>query len=372
MRENVEEMSVDYLLVLSTLLLVAIGLVSVYSASSIISGHYYGDSFLFLKHQAVHVFIGIVALMIVSRIPYHLYRAITYPFLFLCLIGLVLVLIPGIGRKIHGAMRWIRVGPFNLQVSEFAKLALIIYLSYSLEKKMDKIKSFSIGFLPHILVGGLLAALVLLEPDLGTALSFMCLVFLLLFIAGARITYLTGAVLAGLPFLYFLIWNVPYRLERILGFINPWADPYKRGYHLVHSLMALSNGGFWGVGLGKSYQKLFYLPEPHTDFILAVIAEELGLFGVIAIVILFGIILWRGILIARNAPDLFGIYLASGIITMICLQAVINMGVVTGLLPTKGLPLPFVSYGGSSLLVSLIGIGIVLNVGRSALEAAQD
>ncbi len=368
MHESTEKTSYDFFLIFSTLLLVAIGLVSVYSASSIISEHYYGDSFLFLKHQAVNILIGITALIFASRIPYRWYRKITYPFLGTCIVALVLVLVPGIGKRVHGATRWISFGPVTFQVSEFAKLALIIYLSYSLEKKMDRIKTFSIGFLPHVLVAAFLSALILLEPDLGTALSLMMLVFLLLFIAGARISYLAGTVIAGIPFLYLLIWHVPYRLERILGFINPWADPYKRGYHLVHSLMAVSNGGFWGVGLGKSYQKLFYLPEPHTDFILAVIAEELGLFGVIAIVVLFGVILWRGIIIARSAPDLFGMYLSTGIITMICLQAVVNMGVVVGLLPTKGLPLPFVSYGGSSLLVNLLGVGIVLNVGRGALK----
>ncbi len=371
MRNDTEKYSWDYLLVISTLLLVAIGLVSVYSASSLISQHYYGDSFRFLKHQMVHVVIGTTALLIVARIPYEWYREMTYPFLFISMAGLVLLLIPGVGKKIHGAFRWLIIGPVRIQVSEFAKLALIIYLSYSLEKKMDRIKSFSIGFLPHVLVGGVLAVLVVLEPDLGTALTMMLLVFVLLFVAGVRLHYLAGSVLAGLPFLYLLIWNVPYRLERVLGFINPWADPYKRGYHLVHSLMAVSNGGFWGVGLGKSYQKLFYLPEPHTDFILAVIAEELGLFGVLAIVILFGIMLWRGILIARNAPDLFGMYLATGIITMIGLQAVINMGVVIGLLPTKGLPLPFISYGGSSLLVCLIGIGIILNIGKKTMELGE-
>ncbi len=366
MANYAERNSWDYWLILSTLLLVVIGLVSVYSASSIMCERYYGDSFLFFKHQLAHVLIGFVGLVVAARLPYGLYRKITYPLLIACGVALVIVLIPGIGRKVHGAARWIRVGPITFQVSEFAKLGLIIYLSYSLEKKTEKIKTFSIGFLPHVLVAASLAGLVLLEPDLGTALSLMLLVFLLLFVAGARIVYLLGTMAAGVPFLYLLIWHVPYRLERILGFINPWADPYKRGYHLVHSLMAISNGGFWGVGLGKSYQKLFYLPEPHTDFILAVIAEELGLFGVLTIVVLFGIVLWRGILIARSAPDLFGMYLATGIITMICLQAAINMGVVVGLLPTKGLPLPFVSYGGSSLVVNLLGTGIVLNVGRSA------
>lgn len=368
MLENGARVTNDYVLTLATLLLVAIGLVSVYSASSIIAEHAYGDGFLFLRHQAMNVLVGVVVLVVVSKIPYHWYRQITYPLLFVSIIALVLVLIPGIGRKIHGATRWIRFGPITIQVSEFAKLALIIYLSYSLEKKVDKIKSFSIGFLPHVLVGAILSGLALLEPDFGTALVFLSLVFILLFISGAKITYLAGSIFAGLPVLYLLVWNVPYRLERILGFINPWADPYKRGYHLVHSIMAVSSGGFWGVGLGKSYQKLFYLPEPHTDFIMAVIAEELGLFGVLAIVLLFGVILWRGILIAKNAPDLFGMYLASGIITMICLQAAINMGVVTGVLPTKGLPLPFVSYGGSSLVASLAGIGIVLNVGKSRRE----
>ncbi len=351
---------IDYPMLISCLGLVIIGLISVYSASSIISARSYGDSFFFVRHQLLSAIIGTGVLFLTSRIPYHFYRKITYPLLIISLLGLFLVLTPGIGTRVNGASRWVRLGPFSLQVSEYAKLALIIYLAYSLEKKNSCMKSFSIGFLPHLLVGGILALLVLIEPDLGSAIIYMTLVFVMLFIAGTRFRYIAGTLVAGLPLLYLLIWTVPYRLERILAFLNPWADPFDRGYHLVHSLLALTNGGFWGVGLGRGCQKLFYLPEPHTDFIMAVITEELGLFGLLLIVMLFVFLLWRGVLIARRAPDLFGSYLAFGIITMICLEAVVNMGVVVGFLPTKGLPLPFVAC--------MASVVIVVNVHRSTPE----
>lgn len=363
MKEKEEKRIIDYPLLVSSLVLVAIGLVSIYSASSLISMHRYGDSFLFLKHQVITVVVGIVLLSIVYRIPYRVYRKMTYPILLLGIVGLVLVFIPGVGRRINGASRWIHLGFFSMQPSEFGKLGLLIYLSYSLEKKAPQIKKFSIGYVPHVLIGILLASLVLLEPDLGTCLIYLALVFVLLFVAGVRIVYLVGTFACGVPILYFLIRYVPYRLERMLGFLDPWRDPLNRGYHLIHSLLAISSGGFWGVGLGNGHQKLFYLPEPHTDFILAVMGEELGLVGIAIVIILFGILLWRGLRIARYAPDLFGTYLAFGIITLICLEAVINMCVVVGLLPTKGLPLPFVSYGGSSLIMNIIGIGIVMNIG---------
>jgi cell division protein FtsW len=255
-----------------------------------------------------------------------------------------------------------------MQPAEFAKLALIIYISYSLAKKGDRVQEFSIGYLPHLLVSALFIGLVVMQPDLGTAITFAALVFLLLFVGGVRSRYLFATGIAVIPLLGLAIAQTSYRLERLLAFLNPWRDPSDSSFQLLHSLLALGSGGPLGVGLGSGQQKLFYLPEAHTDFILAVIGEETGLVGVSLVLLLYGLMVYKGIKIALRAPNRYGTYLAFGLTMVIGLQALINGAVVMGLLPTKGLPLPFISYGGSSLLTNLAAIGILLNISSRGQE----
>jgi cell division protein FtsW len=282
--------------------------------------------------------------------------------LFGCLALMILVLIPGIGGSAGGAARWIRLPGFSLQPSEIAKIGLIIYMAYSLEKKQDRVKFFTAGFLPYMVVLAVLLVLLLLQPDLGAALTLGGVAIIMLFAAGTRPTYIISMFLLALPFLYFLVMNVDYRRRRVLAFLNPWEDPSNSGFQIIQSWLAFGAGGVFGQGLGEGKQKLFYLPEAHTDFILSVVGEELGFIGVILIASMFFLLVWRSIRVALGAEDTFGRFLAFGIAVLLGIEAFVNMGVVTGLLPTKGLALPFISYGGSSLLITLFAMGILLNI----------
>jgi cell division protein FtsW len=259
-------------------------------------------------------------------------------------------------------MRWLKVQSVSFQPSEFAKLGLVIFLAYFLTKKDEKIRSFSFGFLPTVLLSGLVVVLVAREPDLGAALFLSAMVFLLLFVSGARVIYMAGALLLTIPMVYYLLMNVGYRYKRLMSFVRPWDDPTGTSFQIVQSFLSFGSGGLFGLGLGEGRQKLFFLPAPHTDFIFSVIGEELGLVGAMVVVLLFFVFTVRGIQIGLSLDDRFGTYLALGITLMISLQAVINMAVVLGLLPTKGLTLPFISYGGTSLITNLIGVGILLHL----------
>ncbi|MBW2552644.1 MAG: putative lipid II flippase FtsW [Deltaproteobacteria bacterium] len=352
----------DHVLPLIVLTFVIIGIVMVYSSSSISASNRFGDSTYFLKRQLYFAAIGFLLMLLAMKIRYQILTRLVYPILITSLLLLIFVLIPGIGTTIGGSMRWFRFGPLSFQPSEFAKLALIIFLAYSLSNKEKKIKSFSIGFLPHMIVTLFMFALVLLQPDFGTAVILLLLFFVLVFAAGSRVRYL--AYFAGIASVgcYFLISSVGYRLDRITSFLNPWEDPTSTGFQIIQSFLAFGSGGLWGTGLGNGKQKLFYLPEPHTDFIFSIIGEELGFIGVLLLIILFIFLAYCGIRICLKAPDLFGTYLALGITSLIVLHAVINLGVVMGLLPTKGSTLPFISYGGTSLVINFIGVGILLNI----------
>lgn len=353
---------VNNLFFFTVLILMGIGIVMVFSSSSLIAVKRYDDGYYFLKKQAFFAFAGIILLLRFMRLDYRLLRDKVYPILGVSLVLLILVLIPGIGVKVGHARRWFRIYGFSFQPAELAKLAIIIFLAYSLEKKEKHIKSFSIGFLPHIALAGLLFCLILLQPDFGTAVMIALIVFVLLFAAGVRTSYLVGTgTVAACGFLM-LILCTGYRLKRLLTFLDPWSNPRGAGYQITQSLLAFGSGGFWGMGLGNGRQKLFYLPEPHTDFILSVIGEELGLIGIFAILVLFFLLLNSGIMISLKARDLFGTYLGLGITSLIGIEAVVNMGVVMGLLPTKGSTLPFVSYGGTSLVIKLMCVGIMLNI----------
>ena len=352
----------DVQLLFPVLFLVGIGIVMVYSASSALALKKFGSDYFFLKKQALFALAGIIILVIGRHFPYKYYRPLAYPLLGLSLALLALIQFTDLGLSAGGATRWMRLGSFSFQPSEFARIALVIYLAYSMEKKADRIKDFSIGFIPHVLALGFLVSLIFIQPDFGSVAILGALTWIMLFIGGVRFSQLFASLLVILPVAYLFLINAEYRVKRILGFLNPWENATNEGYQIVHSLMAFGTGGLWGTGIGKGYQKLFYLPEPHTDFIFSVIGEELGLFGVAIIIALYAWIVIRGIAIARNAPDLFGSYLAVGLTIAIGLQIVVNMGVTLGLLPTKGLTLPLLSYGGTSLLLNLASIGILMNI----------
>ncbi len=352
----------DHLLMISALLLVGLGLVMVFSASGVLATDKYHDPAYFLKKQFIYAVLGVSLMLFVRRVPYHAYNRLVYIILCVSIVLLILVLIPGIGVRIRSASRWIRFGPLVIQPSEFAKLAIIIFLAYSMARKQEKIRYFSIGFLPHLVVAGIFIVLIEKEPDFGTALALAGITFLMLFVGGTRLTHIFLVVLAASPLVVYVILKNKMRLERVTTFIDPWKYAQESGYQLVHSLYAIGSGGFWGLGIGKSREKLFYLPDSHTDFIFSILAEELGFLGIIVVLSLFAVLVIRGLIISLRAQDTFGSYLAMGLTTLIGLQAAINLAVVSGLMPTKGLSLPFLSYGGSSMLVNMIAVGILLNI----------
>ena len=352
----------DIILLFAVLALVGIGIVMVYSTSAIIAGDRFGDPYYFLKRQALYAAVGFVLMIVMMFLPYEILKRFAYPILVSSVLLLIAVLIPGIGHRTGGAMRWLKIQSFSFQPSEFAKLGLVIFLAYLLTKKEEKIRSFSFGFLPPVLLSGLVIALVMKEPDFGAAFFLTVMVFLLLFVGGARVIYIASAFLIAIPIAYALLMNVGYRYKRLMSFIRPWEDPSGTSFQIIQSFLSFGSGGLFGLGLGEGRQKLFFLPAPHTDFIFSVIGEELGLVGATVVVLLFFILTLRGIQIGLSLEDRFGVYLALGITLMISLQAVINMGVVLGLLPTKGLTLPFISYGGTSLIANLAAVGILFQL----------
>jgi cell division protein FtsW len=347
-----------------TVVLICIGIVMIYSSSSIYAWERYKDGFFFLKRHLLFLVIGALLTFIMMCIDYRRLRQFAKPLLLISMFLLVLVLIPGVGREVSGARRWFRFKFISFQLSELMNLAMIIYVADFIARKGSLIKSFIRGFLPPVCALGCCALLVLVQPDLGTTIAISLVVFIMLFIAGTRIEYLLSLFLMALPALYFLIFSVPYRRARILAFLNPWLDPRGSGFQIIQSQVALGSGGIFGVGLGHSRQKLFFLPAAHTDFIFSIIGEELGLLGTLAVIMLFMIFIQQGVRIIRNAPDRFGYFLALGLVLMIVIKAVINIGVSCGVLPTKGLPLPFISYGGSSFIFDMVSVGILINIAR--------
>jgi cell division protein FtsW len=361
----------DLQLLFPVLFLVGIGIVMVYSASSALAFKKFGSDYFFLQKQAVFAAFGICLLVACRHVPYRLYRPLAYPILAVAVGLLIAVLVSPWAVTAGGASRWLGIGGLQFQPAEFARFALIVYLAYSLEKKAPHIKRAAVGYLPHIVVMGLLALLLLQQPDFGSAVILAALTWVMMFVAGVRLSYLLGTfALLGATGAYFIL-HAEYRLRRVMSFLNPWQYSSDEGYQMVHSLMAFGSGGWWGTGIGNSHQKLFYLPEPHTDFIFAVVGEELGVAGVFGIVFLYALIIWKGVRIARNAPDLFGCYLALGLTTALGLQVCINMGVSLGLLPTKGLTLPFLSYGGTSLVLNMATIGVLMNIGAAGGPARR-
>lgn len=364
----------DPLLLGGVLALVALGLIMVYSSSAITAQDRLGDSFGFFKRQLLAAGIGLVAMAIPMKLGYRRLARLAYPCLLLSLVCLVVVLIPGIGTAVGGARRWIRAPGISIQPAEVAKLSWVLYLAYSLAKKREKVATFSIGFLPHLAICGFLVLLCMAEPDFGSSVCLLFLLFVLLFAAGTKLSYLVGSILLALPIGYHAIAHSPYRMKRILAFLDPWTHRHDIGYQVAESLMSIGSGGIFGLGLGDGRQKLFFLPEAHTDFIFAILAEELGLLGVAVLVGLYGLVIWRGIRASLKASEAFGTYLGLGVTSLIAFQAIVNMSVTMGLLPTKGLTLPFLSYGGCSLIVMMAGAGMLLSissVSQPALRSAS-
>lgn len=344
------------------ILLVGLGITMNYSASAVLAKEKFGDSLYFLKRTVVFTCVGFVLMGAMSRVPYGFYRRMVYPILLGALALLVAVFLPGMGRTIGGATRWLCVGPVTFQPSEAAKIAMIVFLAYSLEKKARHIKTFGIGFLTHVIFMGVVAVCILYQRDFGAAITIAAITWLMMYVSGVRVHYLLGMIAGVLPVVAILVMGSEYRRRRVMAFLNPWSDQYGSGFQMIQSFVAFNEGGWFGLGLGQGRQKLFYLPEAHTDFIMSVVGEELGLMGVLVLIGLFAFFCYRGLRVALLAPDLFGRYLAVGCTLLIGFEAVLNMGVVMGLMPTKGLTLPFISYGGSSLVSSLLAVGILLNI----------
>jgi cell division protein FtsW len=357
-----EAKTMDIMLVISVLILLVIGITMVYSASSVFAAKKYGNQYFFLKKQVSGIAAGLLIMFITAHINFNIYKKYTYLIFALAFAALACVFIPGLGISANGASRWVRIAGISFQPAEFAKLAVVFYLAYSLSKKSDNIKNFSTGFLPHVIMTGVLLVLILIQPDLGSVVIISAILFIMLFTAGVKIRYLFASVLLILPVAYSLVMNVAYRRKRLLAYLNPLADPTGAGFQVRQSFLALGSGGLLGMGLGDGKQKLFYLPEPHTDFILSVLGEELGFVGICFVLFIFLAIVYRGFKISLEAENLFGTLLALGITLIIGMQAGINAGVVMGLLPTKGLVLPFISYGRTAVIVNLFAVGVLLNI----------
>lgn len=355
----------DKLLFTATVLLVCTGVVMVYSASAVISLERGHVPYMLLFKQLAWALIGLLLVPVVMRIDYRTYRQPAVIWMALAVVGIALVAVL-FARPVKGATRWLNIGSFGVQPSELAKIAIIIFTAALLERRMERIDDVGYSLVPIGVVVGAVVGLILAEPDLGTAVSIAMIAAMMVFAAGISYRYVVGLALASLPALYFLIMTSDYRRKRVMAFLDPWSDPLDGGFQLIQSMIAVGTGGAFGRGLMGGVQKLFYLPEPHNDFIYSVIGEEFGLLGATVVLLCFCVIIWRGFRTSMRAPDRFGAFLAIGLTTMVAFQAFFNISVVLGLLPPKGIPLPFVSAGGSSLLINLIGLGILLNVSQHA------
>jgi cell division protein FtsW len=351
--------------------LIAFGVVMVYSASAVYASNMFGNGYHFLVRQTAFASLAVLVLAAFTRIRIDWLRASTYPVLLVAVILMIAVAL-GLGRSAGGATRWLAVGPVNVQPAELAKLAMIMWLAHSLAKKAHRVRTFSIGFLPHVVVAGLLMLLCLAQPDFGSAVMIALITFVVLFAAGARAGYLLGGLLLALPVGYGAIASSPYRMRRIKAFLEPFEHRQGAGYQITESLMSFGSGGWTGVGLGDGRQKLLFLPEAHTDFISAIVGEELGFLGILVLCGAFTWIVVRGLRAAWRVQDEYAAYLAAGMTLFIGLQAFTNLAVAMGLLPTKGLALPFVSYGGSSLVVNAAAAGIILNVSRFSASQPEE
>jgi len=373
-RDRRERGAPDWGLVIGVAVLLGVGLIMIFSASSVTGYAEHGDTAYYLKRQLIWLMLSIPPAIVAYRMDYRALKQWTPWILLAGMLSLTAVLLPHVGTVVGGARRWFAIGPFSVQPSEFAKLALVIYLAHALAEKKERVTSLHRGVFPIMVITGILALLVLRQPDMGTASLYIMVGLLMLFVAGARLPHLMATLGCMAPLVAFEVMMSPYKRARIMAFMDPWKDPQNTGFHIIQSLLALGSGGIFGLGLGESRQKFFYLPEQYTDFIFAVIGEELGLIGSIVVLALFVWLAYRAIRIALAAADAFGFYLAVGCTATIVLQALVNIGVVTSSWPVTGVPLPFISFGGSSLMVNLICVALILNVGctrkaRASLQA---
>lgn len=357
-----EDRTPDIILLLVTLILVTVGTAMIYSSSSIIALEKFKDGQYFLKKQIFFVVVGLISMVLLTKIDYTTWKKAAYPGIILSLILLMLLFIPHVGLKRGGATRWLNLGVFSFQVSEMVKIAMVVFLAHLLARKAHLLKKFSRGILIPSAITAVVISLILLEPDFGTAVIIASILILMLCLAGSRMTHLMFLAAAFIPVGVWLIFHKGYRLARLTVFLDPWKDAGNSGFQIIQSLISFGSGGTFGVGIGDGMQKLFYLPQPHTDFILSIIAEESGFIGVSIVIILFSIFVFRGFMIAMKAPDLFGMLLAAGLTMVIAMESFINIAGVMGLIPLKGLALPFLSYGGSSFVMSMIAVGILLNI----------
>jgi cell division protein FtsW len=360
----------DKLLFLAILLLVFTSLVMVYSASAVLAMAKYEQPYWFLVKQGTWALLGIFLLAVTMHIDYRTYREPVVVWSALAVVGLALVAVL-FREPINGTRRWFGFGGIGVQPSELAKMTAILFCAALLERRMDRINEVRYALLPIGVVAAGLTGLILLQPDYGTAVSLLVIIGAIVFAAGLSYRYIIGLALVMAPVFWVVLMSADYRRRRLLAFLNPWDDPLGDGFQIIQSLIAVGTGGVFGRGLMAGVQKLFYLPEPHTDFIYAVIGEELGLLGATAVLVCFCVITWRGLRAAARAPDRFGALLAVGLTAMVAFQAFVNISVVLGLMPTKGIPLPFVSAGGSSLLISLAGMGVLLNVSQHATSSSE-
>ncbi|MGC5325613.1 stage V sporulation protein E [Brevibacillus sp. SYSU BS000544] len=353
----------DFFIIFATLFLLGIGIVMVYSASAVYAYHTFeGDSYYFSKRQFIFAILGIASMYVMMNVDYWVWKKWAKTGFIVSLALLVLVLI--IGKEVNGAKSWLGLGSFGIQPGEFAKFGVAAFLAMWLSDNQKKIVLFQKGLAPALAIPSACFALIMLQPDLGTGTVLMGMSILMIFVAGARISHFVGLGLLGVAGFAGLIISAPYRIARITAFLDPWEDPLGKGYQIIQSLYAIGPGGLLGLGLGQSRQKFSYLPEPYNDFIFSIVAEELGFIGGSLVLLLFLLLVWRGMRVAITAPDLFGSLLALGIVGMIAIQVLINVGVVTGMFPVTGITLPFLSYGGSSLTLMLTGVGILLNISR--------
>jgi cell division protein FtsW len=362
-----EALAVDRWIFFAVAALLALGVTMVLSTSYVYSQERFTDGTYFFRKQVIAIAIGLAGLIVCSLLPAALYRRMAYPLLGLTLVILVLVLIPGIGVARGGARRWLMLSGFAFQPAELAKLAVVVYLAHSMSRKEERMHFFSVGVLPHLIVGGAFISLVLLQPDFGTAVMLAVVLYMMLFIGGTKIPHLLATGLLALPVLAYMMINAEYRLRRILTFMDPWREASTSGFQIIQSLIAFGSGQFWGRGLGEGRQKLFYLPEAHTDFVYSVIGEELGLIGAWTVLALFAVVIARGLRLAAIIEEPFEQYLAFGLTALLGLQALIHMGVVMGIMPAKGLVLPFISYGGSAMVINLMEAGTLLGLSRRRL-----
>jgi cell division protein FtsW len=352
----------DIILLLVTLILVTVGTAMIYSSSSIIALEKFKDGQYFLKKQLFFVFVGLSSMIIMTRISYTQLRKWAYPGMLLSFLLLSMLMIPHLGMKRGGATRWLNLGGFSFQVTEMVKITIVVFLAHLLTRKAHQLKDFSRGVLVPLVITSITILLILLEPDFGTAVIIATILLLMLCIAGSQIKHLLCLIAAFIPVGVMLILYKGYRLTRLTAFLDPWKDADNTGFQIIQSLLSFGSGGTFGVGIGDGMQKLFYLPEPHTDFILSIIAEESGFIGVTIVIAMFAIFAFRGFMIALKAPDLFGTLLASGLTMVIALEAFINIAGVMGLIPLKGLVLPFLSYGGTAFIMTMTAVGILLNI----------